>query len=333
MSSGATNEPAVFYLVAAALLGGTLTAGAQARGTPSVNPQRPASSDASASTGSARGAGAAFAASFEGLGPVFESAGARFEDTGAMLDGAEEVVESDEGGPAIWKATTSFLRSVRAGSIIGADGRVRVRATTRFPARAIVLVTFSGGRCTGWMISKDTVATAGHCVHSGGSWHTDVRVFPGRSGSSSPYGSCRARRLHSVEGWIAAEDERYDYGAIKLNCTIGNTTGWLGLRRQPATLSGMTATVAGYPDDKPLTQWKSTGAVTVVQPRQLFYRNDTALGQSGGPVYANDSDCGLCAVAVHTNGLHGQSPHSLANHGTRITQEVFANFVRWKDAA
>lgn len=295
----------------------------------------PVSSDGAVSASAELGRNAAVSEGFEGLGASFESAGVRFDQTGAVLDGAEEVTESAEDVWALWEAGTTSVRGIQGGSIIGADSRTRVNPTTTYPARAIVLITFNGGRCTGWLIGKDTVATAGHCVHSGGSggtWRTNVRVYPGRNGSSSPYGSCTARRLHSVTGWTSSQDERYDYGAIKLNCTIGNTTGWLGFFWQSASLNGLPAIVAGYPDDKPLTHWRSTGSVAVTQAMQIFYKNDTRPGQSGGPVYYNRPDCGFCASAIHAYGVHDPSPHSTNNHATRITQAVFNNLMAWKNA-
>jgi glutamyl endopeptidase len=277
-----------------------------------------------------------FAESFEGYGPALATAGARFDETGAVLDGAAEVNESADDVWALFdNAGTSSINSLWGGSIIGADTRTRVNPTTVYPARAIALVTFNGGFCTGWFISADTVATAGHCVHSGGTggnWRSNVRVYPGRNGSSSPYGSCTARQLYSVDGWTKSGLETHDYGAIKLSCTVGNTVGWFGFFWQSASLTGLPTTIAGYPDDKPLTQWKSTGPVAVTQSRQIFYKNDTRPGQSGAPVYYNKAGCGQCSMAIHAYGVHGASPHSTNNHATRINDAVFNNLVAWKNA-
>lgn len=276
--------------------------------------------------------------SFEGFapsGPRFQ----RFEDTGAAIDGAEPVMDK-------WLDFEELLALPGIGggpadkTIINPDSRLLVSATTSFPWRAIALVTFTGGRCTGWFIGKDTVATAGHCVHSGGAsgtWKTNVRVYPGRNGSASPYGFCTAKRLHSVSGWISSKDEQYDYGAIKLNCNVGNTTGWFGIWWQAASLNGLPITVSGYPGDKPLTQWRATGSVVATQARQVFYKNDTFDGQSGAPVFQNrpagSNFCvGQCSMAIHAYGLHGGSPHNANNHGTRIVQAVFNNFVTWRNA-
>ncbi|MQA26708.1 MAG: trypsin-like serine protease [Micromonosporaceae bacterium] len=226
---------------------------------------------------------------------------------------------------------------VGAESVIGPDGRWRVTPTTSFPTRAIAMITLNGSQlCTGWLYGPDVLATAGHCVHTGGSggaWRSGTwRIYPGRDGSSSPYGYCTARSLHSVNGWTQSRDEQYDYGAIKLNCTIGNTVGWFGFWWQSASLTGYSTTVSGYPGDKPSgTHWRHVDSVRVTQARQIFYQNDTFGGQSGSPVYQYRSGCGYCSMGIHAYGLHGSWPHSSNNHGTRINEPVYNNMLYWRN--
>lgn len=227
-------------------------------------------------------------------------------------------------------------------SVIGSDRRFRVYPQeSGYPYRAIGQITFNQGTgsyiCTGWLISPDTVATAGHCVHSGGStgvWSTNVRFYPGRNGTLAPYGSCTAKRLNSVNGWTSSANELYDYGAIKLNCTIGNTTGWYGRVWTTASQVGLPITVIGYPGDKPSsTQWGGAGSITVSETRKTRYPIDTAGGQSGAPVVQTDgsgpsgTNCqGDCGVAIHAYAASGGN-----NSGTRITQAVSNNFQTWID--
>jgi glutamyl endopeptidase len=227
-------------------------------------------------------------------------------------------------------------------SIIGPDTRARVNPTTTFPARAVAKITYAGGNCTGWMIGPNTVATTGHCVHegSGGNFRPvgSFTVTPGRNGSQTPFGSCGARTLFTVNGWAASGDERYDYGAIKLNCNVGNNTGWFGFFWQSASLTGQAARINGYPLDKPFgEQWRSDDQIRVSQTRQVFYANDTFAGMPGGPVYRNrpagSPFCvGYCAMAIHDNGLHGSFPHNTYNHGPRIVEAVFDNLIAWRNA-
>lgn len=219
--------------------------------------------------------------------------------------------------------------------IIGSDNRVQVTATTTYPNSAIVLITTNTGRCTGFLIGIDTVVTAGHCVHSGGTkgaWKTNVTVYPGRNGDETFYGSCSAARLFSVKGWTQSRLATHDYGAIKLNCTIGQRTGWLGYFWTSSSLNNIYATLRGYPGDKPLTMWTMDGFIRVSQERRLYYLTDTADGQSGSPVYYNRPNCGWCAMAIHAKGLGTTYPGSRYNSGTRITEAVFNNLKAWKAA-
>jgi glutamyl endopeptidase len=213
-------------------------------------------------------------------------------------------------------------------SIISPDGRYRITTTTSYPYRAIAHVTSSIGGCTGWLINKNTVVTAGHCVYNG-SWASSVRVYPGRNGSSTPYGSCGKLRLYSVTGWTQNRDRNYDYGAIKLDCSIGNITGWFGYRWTSSSLTGQPTYLAGYPGDKTKgTLWRHNDSVRITQTYRLYYANDTWPGQSGSPVWNNGGSCSTCGIAIHAYGVDSTG----YNGGTRITQSVFNNLTTWKNS-
>ena len=226
-------------------------------------------------------------------------------------------------------------------SIIGADGRTQVTGTTGFPWRAIahLVVTWrngTSGGCTGWFIGPRTLVTAGHCVYSStkGGWASSIRAYPGRNGSSTPYGSAVSHRLFSVTGWTSSGNHEYDYGAIQLSSTPGNTVGWFGYRWQSSNTFSGAYSVTGYPGDKAYgTMWtmQDNPGIRGVTTRKLFHAIDTYGGQSGAPVYHNySSTCSACAVAVHAYGT-GISPYPQYNSGTRITQDVYNNLTNWRN--
>mgnify|MGYP001167113629 CR=1 FL=1 len=252
-----------------------------------------------------------------------------FAGTGLIgTDGAEHGI--DPGGAPV---TTPGLFSV-----IGTDGRQRQDPTTgSVPARSTVQLTYttsSGSTyqfCSGWLFGPDTVITAGHCVYDtendvwASSWGT-LRAWPGRNGSTAPYGSCTVRSLHSVTGWTQDHNRNYDVGALKLNCTVGNTTGWLGVWWTTANLVDTTVYVRGYPCDQTYgTQWWDADVITSTSTNRLFYTVDTYNCQSGSPVYDfTTGDC-TCALAIHTTGS------TTANGGTRITQAISDRLFYWRN--
>lgn len=220
-------------------------------------------------------------------------------------------------------------------TVIGADGRTQITATTTYPNRVVGKLTFTapnGGTygCTAFLYGNNTVGTSGHCVYShsaGVGWNSNFVFWPGKNGASNPYGSCGWSNANSVSGWTSSANPEYDYGSIRLNCTIGNTTGWIGMAWQTASYTGVNVNITGYPGDKAYgTMWQMSGPVTSSAVRQLFYSIDTFGGQSGSAVRI--SGCGTyCAIAVHSYGLYGGSPY---NRGTRITEAAFNNFMTWK---
>ena len=257
------------------------------------------------------------------------------------------------------KSATPAGGGSAAETVIAPDRRVQLTATTAYPARATVHITFkktaTGGTfgCTGFFVGPNTVATAAHCVHQGTSGSgffvtSSYRLYPGRSGATIPY-TCPggvavgARSLWTNTSWTAGGGENVDYAAIKTTCPIGNTVGWYGyINTNAVSQTGFPDYTQGYPGDKAFgTQWQANNCAndltSLVQctiastgTRQLFYRNDTAGGQSGSPVYRKAVGCNPCAVAIHAYGLHGLGLHAGLNHGTRIENTVtsFLNTVK-----
>ena len=220
---------------------------------------------------------------------------------------------------------TAAARIIRE-SIIGFDSRFHVNPYT-YPQRAVSLITYNGStHCTGWLVSADTLVTAGHCVHGGGSngrWGSTsaFKIYPGFSDGYAPYGHCQPREIYSTYGWITAADGDADVGVIKLNCDIGNATGYFSYFVAAQT-DNTAITINGYPGDKAdgNQQWGSTGIILRSTPAKIYYDNDTTGGMSGAPVWL-EHDNTAWSLGIHTNGESLLSPGT--NAGTRISQDVF----------
>ncbi|HOY13318.1 MAG TPA: trypsin-like serine protease [Saprospiraceae bacterium] len=219
--------------------------------------------------------------------------------------------------------------------IIGADNRIKINATNVYPWRAIcaLKITTKNGRRfigTGWMISKRTVITAGHCVymHNEGGWVRSVEVIPGLNGALRPYSSAVGTSFRSTQGWVNSRSRNHDYGAIILpaNTNLGNLTGSFGIAvKNDAFLKAANLNLSGYPGDKGGNeQWYMAQRTKSVSTRVIYYNIDTYGGQSGAPVWILTGGKRY-AVGIHTNGA------SSGNSATRIVTAVFNNLVSWKN--
>ncbi|WP_447008957.1 trypsin-like serine peptidase [Saccharothrix sp. DSM 118769] len=225
--------------------------------------------------------------------------------------------------------------SVGTNSVIGADGRVQEGVPTTYPWGAIAHLSTNQGGCTGFMLSRDVLVTAGHCVHYGGSWVTSYTVTPGRTGNNAPFGSCSGgiNDVWTTSAWINGYPSDHDYGLVKLTCDIGNSTGWFGWWYNTAeNLVNQTFYVEGYPGDKPFgTMWWDSDTTYSQTANKLWYWIDTAGGQSGSPVYHYNSVSpglcgGWCVTGIHTNGVAGTNP---TNSGTRFRPDVMSFINYW----
>jgi V8-like Glu-specific endopeptidase len=85
--------------------------------------------------------------------------------------------------------------------------------------------------CSGTIVNsegKDSVWTAGHCVHggSGGTWHSNWTFVPAYDDdllNPRPYGTWSAAYLSTRNAWINSSDFSQDFGVATMNTNFG---GW-----------------------------------------------------------------------------------------------------------
>lgn len=220
-------------------------------------------------------------------------------------------------------------------SIIGTDNRTRVTAVKTDPYYRIgflYITDASGGNYvgTGFLISKNYMLTAAHCVYMSGKPVKSVTAYFGANDNS--YGVSASS---SVVGWCTSYESTKsianDWGYIKLGSNAGSTCGWFGIGyTTDANLKSASFTICGYPGDKAtynkdskmhgqnVQMWKDSGKLTNIYTGYITYKMDTYGGQSGSPVYNSSSQI---VYGIH----HGEAVSGSTNGAARITKGIFTH--------
>ncbi|MCX4379238.1 MAG: trypsin-like serine protease [Lachnospiraceae bacterium] len=238
-----------------------------------------------------------------------------------VVNGIERVIDLPETATYSMVADTAASETISERSVIGTDERTKITNTTVTPYYAIAYlsITMEDGqtyRGTGFMISPNTMLTAGHCLKSSTSKAKSVTVYAGRNGTSKPITAHMTK--YYVDTKYTGSEADWDYGIMVLDSNIGNTTGWFGLHGTSGSSIGTTnVRVTGYPADLAgYYMWTCAGTVSNITTNRFMHTADTAGGESGSPTYFYNGTYGNQAVGIHTHG---------GNYSRRIT----ATLVNW----
>jgi V8-like Glu-specific endopeptidase len=268
-----------------------------------------------------------FEVSMDGIGEERLTEGADGELADHPAIGDSEV--TDEGAES----------RLETAGVIGADGRVRIRATESWPWRTDVALrqSYPSGNtfiCSATVLDEFHILTAAHCVHDSGEggWADRIEAYPGRDGSQTPFNVAYATKMTTYRKWTDDRDARFDIAVVALDRSIGRQTGWMG-RMARARGNGVytgTLNTAGYPGDKPgTTMYFDADAGVSATRHNHFYRMDTAGGQSGSPVWAYFPGSGdRYVLTVHAYNGSGRS--NPANWGTRLNGAKFRHVEDWR---
>lgn len=193
---------------------------------------------------------------------------------------------------------------------------------------------------TGWFVDETTVITAGHnLLYPDHGWVKKVEICPGRNRG----GSGLRESVYAYEGDVHPMWEKgvqsgnislaHDLAYLKIeDPTLGRFLGYFGLRSltdQELTHGNLIIHSAGYPSTKGVddSMWVDASRIgsESFDENFIYYRLDTAYGNSGAPIFATFKDGGRYVVACHVHGREARR----SNVGVRITDEIFDVIDKW----
>lgn len=243
-------------------------------------------------------------------------------------EGGEGTVTVAEGrettGQSMEETVEGFAPEGLDKVVIGKDDRVTVSQTSEYPYSAIANMKVVGEcgeqwECTGFMIGKNCLLTAAHCMicSEHRKWAQNVTFYFGyKSNSNYLYkytGGWRATAGTSFpKGKYDAEALMDDWCYVIFDQDIGEKTGWFGFGIfNDAAIDYQRFVAAGYRDNKLKYCWGNT---YVCDDKVIAFDADDVQGNSGGPIYSDQIVMGIVAA---------ESNDAQMNYGRRITDEMW----------
>ncbi|WDK18418.1 ATP synthase F1 [Colletotrichum graminicola] len=186
---------------------------------------------------------------------------------------------------------------------------------------------------SGWLISPDTIVTAGHVVYDWGhrlQSATEIKCYIGYSGRASvstPTVQARfGERIITTAKWVEAPGNRaHDVAFIKVNRPFTGNLRNIPFKDTPLSSTGVTLGVVGYPGDKYLEGQNGQSVEKGAQMYEEFaptsydigkserhmveYGVSTFAGQSGAPILQATNNS-LVAIGTHCYGGGGDESNS-----------------------
>ncbi|KAK0714490.1 trypsin-like cysteine/serine peptidase domain-containing protein [Lasiosphaeris hirsuta] len=183
---------------------------------------------------------------------------------------------------------------------------------------------------TGYLVSADTLITAGHCVFDinheskkGLGRVTEMKVFIGYSGKKSvDTGGVQQRKAASVATtveWVTSGNRRGDVAFVRLDKAFTGNLRLFTYKDTPLAQPDVMLGIVGYPGDKDVDSEKGAEMYELMESNtynleknpynMLSYTISTFKGQSGSPVLQRDRS-GLTVIGTH---CYGETPRNSAS--------------------
>ena len=191
--------------------------------------------------------------------------------------------------------------------MIGADNRIRVTSTKKYPYDVVGLIETIHTKsnttydCTASLIGPKIVITAARCVFDhglDGNWMDKLTFWPAINGENDiPYGSYDWENMWVFQGFVDKYDGTYDsvwpydVALIELSDPAGDSLGYLGYDSYP-NIGDFQGNLIGYQSDKEAwTQWRSVCDVVAenLTDQDFTHDCDGDAWSVGAPIYVYDS--------------------------------------------
>ena len=182
---------------------------------------------------------------------------------------------------------------------------------------AVIRTSTGVGWCTGTLISRSLLLTAGHCFASPPAGQTSAQFAQSMTAvfnfQNDTAGNPRTTTSFAITALEEINQGGADYSIVRLANSPGNTFGLTHIARQDIALN-KTVAIIGHPAGVP--KRVEAGAVTVLDANTIGYNDiDTLGGNSGSGIL--DAATGNI-VGVHTNG--GCTTTGGYNYGVPISK-------------